>query len=191
MQRAMQSRCCWPAGQPVCVVVQPALDLVPERGPLEGLLERGRPLAPCPGCAGRTRRCRRSTSETGSASGTPSRSACAPRPDRPGAVQVLAVVDHVPVNLRGRDQVVHPVEAANQSALAAPGWADQRCDLVLGDLHRDAVDGLLACVEDAEVLELEDAFPLRAALPGAVGRAGIADARDIEIRAAGRRPLPS
>ena len=71
------------AGEAEGAVLEPVLDLVPERRsaqrPLDPLVEvvpAGR------GCAAPRRRCRRSTSGTGSVSGRPCRSAAAPRPGR-------------------------------------------------------------------------------------------------------------
>ena len=88
--------------------------------------------------AGRRRCCRRSTSGTGSASGTPSRSACGPGPGSTfGAVEVLAVVEDLALDARRWDQVVHPVEAADQRALAAARRTDQRRDVVLEDVQAD------------------------------------------------------
>ena len=82
-QRAMQSRCCWPPERPSALLLQPVLDLVPERRLLQRLLDalvEARPSARAR--AARRRRCRRSTSGTGSASGRPCRSGVAPRPGR-------------------------------------------------------------------------------------------------------------
>ena len=81
--------------------------------------------------AGRTRCCRRSTSGTGSASGTPCRCGAAPRPGRPsgrrGPRRGTAIL---PLHLGARGEVVHAVEAAQHGGLAAPRRADERGDLV-------------------------------------------------------------
>src|SRR5690606_29557167 len=44
------------------------------------------------------------------------------------SVQVLAVKERLALDARTRDQVVHPVEAAKQRALAAAGGSDERDD---------------------------------------------------------------
>src|SRR5713226_1965717 len=44
--------------------------------------------------------------------------------------------------------LVHAVESAKQSGLAAPGGANERSDLVGGDAHADVEEGLLAAVEE-------------------------------------------
>ena len=51
-------------------------------------------------------------------------------------VEVLAVVEHPSLHPRARDQVVHPVEAADQGGLAAARGPDQRGDLVLARRRR-------------------------------------------------------
>ena len=67
------------AGHAERVRLEPVLHLVPERAAAQRPSRRSRPCRPSSRArAGRTRCCRRSTSGTGSASGTPSRSACAP-----------------------------------------------------------------------------------------------------------------
>ena len=67
-------------------MMQPVLHLVPEAGAaqrfLDDLVQFLLDCASCRGCAGRRRRCRRSISGTGSASGTPCRRASAAPPDR-------------------------------------------------------------------------------------------------------------
>ena len=117
------------AGEAEGVVLEPVLDLVPERRgaerPLDALVEV---LLHARARAGRRRCCRRSTSGTGSASGRPSRSAAAPRPGRRfGAVEVAAVVD-APARRRVAPgiEVVHPVEAADERRLAAARRPDER-----------------------------------------------------------------
>src|ERR671914_468826 len=71
-------------------------------------------------------------------------------------VEVFAVVEHPALDPRGGDEVVHPVEAADQGGLAAAGGADQRGDLVLADVEGDAADGRLGPVGHLHVAELED-----------------------------------
>ena len=71
-------------------------------------------------------------------------------------VEVLAVVDDLAVDARARDQVVHPVQAADERRLAAARRPDQRGDLVLGDLHRDVADRPVLAVVDVHVAHVED-----------------------------------
>ena len=52
-----------------------------------------------------------------------------------GGVEVLAVVEDLALDRGAGDQVVHPVEAADQGGLAAARGADQRGDLVLADVE--------------------------------------------------------
>ena len=75
------------AGEAERALLEPVLDLVPERGLRAAPARRARraSLLHAERCAARTRRCRRSTSGTGSASGTPCRCAAAPRRGRPRA----------------------------------------------------------------------------------------------------------
>jgi hypothetical protein len=54
-----------------------------------------------------------------------------------------------------RDQVVHPVQAADQGALAAAGRADEGGDLVLVDLEVHAAQGQEAAVVHVDVVEPE------------------------------------
>ena len=105
-------------------------------------------------------------------------------------VEVLAVVEQLALHFGGGDQVVHPVEAAQQRALAAAGGADQRRHLVAADLHRDPLDGGDAAVEDVDALQLEDLFALDAARCWSwnSGRTAIAGPRR---RRFARLPAPS
>ncbi len=56
---------------------------------------------------------------------------------------------------RAGDQVVHPVEAAEEGALAAARGADQGRDLVAGDLDRDVARRERRAVPDREALRRE------------------------------------
>jgi hypothetical protein len=49
------------------------------------------------------------------------------------------------------DQLVHPVEIAQQRGLAAAGGSDERGDLTLGDFERDVLERLFLSVEKIEV----------------------------------------
>ncbi len=72
------------------------------------------------------------------------------------AVDVLAVVGDRPRLREARDQVVHPVEAADERALAAARRPDDRGDEVLVDVHRDVLDRRLAAVQRIEAVDVED-----------------------------------
>ncbi len=71
-------------------------------------------------------------------------------------VEVLPVVLDLAGHLGGGDEVVHPVQAADERALAAARGADERGDLVLVDREVDLADGGHAAVGHAHVLELVD-----------------------------------
>ena len=86
-----------------------------------------------------------------------------------GAVEVGAVVEELAVDPRARDEVVHPVQAAQERRLAAARGADQRRDRVPVDLERDAADRERRAVGDREVVDVEDRV-LRAARPAAARR---------------------
>ena len=53
------------------------------------------------------------------------------------------------------DQVVHPVEAAQQGGLAAPGRADEGGDGLLPDGQRHVAEGLEIAVPEVEPLDLD------------------------------------
>jgi len=72
------------------------------------------------------------------------------------SVEVLAVVEQPPGDLGDRHEVVHPVQAADQRALAASRGPDQRRDLVPVDVESDVLDGGHAAVGDRDALQLED-----------------------------------
>ena len=79
--RAMHRRCCCPPDNAMPECFQLVLDLVPECRARAGPPRRARPCRPCSRrSSGRTRRCRRSTSGTGSASGRPCRCGGGPPP---------------------------------------------------------------------------------------------------------------
>src|SRR4029450_9095893 len=72
------------------------------------------------------------------------------------AVEVLAVVEDGSLDLRPWDDVVHPVQAADERALSAARRADDRGHLVLLDLERDVAERKPAVVAHGEVADLED-----------------------------------
>ena len=65
---------------------------------------------------------------------------------------VLAVEADLALDAGARDQVVHPVEAAQERRLAAAGRADQRQDRAGLDDKRDVAYGDLLAVKDGHVL---------------------------------------
>src|SRR5437868_214873 len=69
---------------------------------------------------------------------------------------VLAVVPDRSGLLETRDEVVHPVEAADVRALAAARRPDDGRDEVLVDLHRDVLDRRLRAVDRVERFDLKD-----------------------------------
>src|SRR5215218_6050566 len=71
------------------------------------------------------------------------------------AVQVLAVVVELALDLGPRDQVVHAVQAADEGALAAARGADEGGDLVAADLQGDPAQGEEAAVVNMDVVEPE------------------------------------
>ena len=85
-----------------------------------------------------------------------------------GPVEVLAVVEDRAFDRRGRDQVVHPVEAADQGALPAARRPDQGRDAVVADIERDVAHGRIAVVADAR-----RSGPRRSAQRAPAARAGL------------------
>src|SRR5439155_27352045 len=83
-----------------------------------------------------------------------------PAPHRDGIdarpVQILAVVKHLALDTRAGDQVVHPVEAADERALAAARRPDERRHEVAVDLDADVLDRDRASITDGEVPDVED-----------------------------------
>src|SRR4029079_1180394 len=62
------------------------------------------------------------------------------------------------VEVEARDGVVHPVEAADEGALAAAGRADHGGDQVLLDLDVDVLDGHVGAVAHRQPRDVEDGF---------------------------------
>ena len=67
-----------------------------------------------------------------------------------GARDQIAVKADIALHACAGDQVVHPVEASEQGALAAARWADQGGDLVARDIDRDLLDRQGRPVPDGE-----------------------------------------
>ena len=159
MARAMQRRCCWPPDRPMADCLQLVLDLVPQRGLAQRLLDdvvHARLLARRR-CGARRRCCRRSTWGRGWASGTPCRCAAAPRPGRPpgrrgrrrgsgscprpGPTSIRSFI-----RLKQRSTVVLPQPDGPMNAVISCWRIDQ------GDVaHRPEV-----AVEDRQVADVED-----------------------------------
>ena len=95
-------------------------------------------------------------------------------------VEVLAVVEDLAVDLRAGHEVVHPVEAADQRALAAPARADEGGHGVLEDVDADVPNRDVATVRDREVADLEDGLAVRDALIAVVGE--LAELAGDEVR---------
>ena len=68
-------------------------------------------------------------------------------------VDVLAVDQDVAFHARAGDDVVHPVQRAQERALAAAGRADERRDLVGVQADRDVVQHLGGAVIEVEVVD--------------------------------------
>ena len=79
-------------------------------------------------------------------------------------VEVLAVVEDLAADSRARHEVVHAVEAADQRALAAAGRADEGGHGVLVHVEADALDRDVAAVRHVQVANLEDRLAVGDAL---------------------------
>ena len=66
-------------------------------------------------------------------------------------VDVLAVDLDVSLDARARDDVVHPVERAQERALAAARRPDERRDQVRRDVDRDCLERPLGAVVEVQV----------------------------------------
>ena len=79
------------------------------------------------------------------------------------------MVEHLSVDAGTRDQVVHPVEAADERALAAARWSDQRGDDIAVNVEVDVLHRYRRAVTHREVSDVEDNLPLqRRPLAGAL-----------------------
>ena len=151
----MHSRCCWPPDSDVPPWLELVLDLVPQRGApqaaLDDLVELGglRPAGqPEPGGDVVVDRHRRE--RVGSLEDHADDPAERDRVDR-RAVDVLAVEPDGALDPRPGGQLVHPVERAQEGALAAAGRADDRRDRMRLDGQRDVPDGAERAVVDVEL----------------------------------------
>ena len=158
----MQSRCCWPPERPSADLLQPVLDLVPERRPLERPLdalvqvalhaEHPRPERDV--VVDRLRERVRLLEDHADPA------AHLDRVDV-GRVEIGAVVEDVALDHRARHEVVHAVEAADQRALAAAGRPDEGRDGVAVDVQSHLADRHVAAVGNREVVHLEDGLAVR------------------------------
>jgi hypothetical protein len=84
------------------------------------------------------------------------------------AVQILAVEEDLSVDTSAEDQVVHPVEAADERALAAARGADEGRHLVPADVESDVLQRAERAVVDVEVGDVEHDVSRRAcrSVPG-------------------------
>ena len=146
-----------PAREAERVVLEPVLHLVPERGlanrALDALVEVRSFMPSTRGTEGDVvvDRLRERVRLLEDHADPPSH---LDRIDR-GRVEVLAVVEHASSTTAPGNEVVHPVEAADERALAAAGRADEGGDEVLPDLHRHVAQCDGPAVGDGEVGDVE------------------------------------
>ena len=84
-------------------------------------------------------------------------------PDRPPqrdhvdvrAVDVLAVDQHLAGDARAGNGVVHPVQRAQERALAAPGRSDERGHQIGAELRGDVEERLLRSVEERHAVDVD------------------------------------
>ncbi|MDQ1174686.1 hypothetical protein QE430_002993 [Microbacterium testaceum] len=72
-----------------------------------------------------------------------------------GTVEVVAVDEHAALHVTAGDDLVHAVEGAQERGLAAAGGSDERGDRAGLDVDRDALDREEVAVVDVEVLDLD------------------------------------
>ena len=78
-----------------------------------------------------------------------------------GIVDVLPVDAHLAGDPAARHQIVHPVEGFDAGGLAAAGGADKRGDLVLGNIHGDALERLEIPVKEMQAVQRDFRFHRR------------------------------
>src|SRR5919108_807993 len=151
------------AGELERACLQPHLDLVPERrlrervldATVEVVLHSERAQAPGDVVVDRLRERVRLLEDHADA---------APHRHRihAGPQEVDAVVEHLPLRAEARHEVVHPVQAADERALAAARGSDHRGDEVLVDLHAHPRDRRHGAVARGQAPDVEDGLaPLR------------------------------
>ena len=167
-------------------VLQPVLDLVPERGAAQAGLDALVEAVLQPERAGPEGDVvvDRLGERVGLLEDHADPAADLDRVDVPG-VEILAVIRHGALDGRARDQVVHPVEAADEGRLAAPGRPDERRHGLLVDVDADALQRELAVVGDVQVGDVEHGL---AALdvPACRTERDLGDARARDGRRVGR-----
>ena len=72
-----------------------------------------------------------------------------------GAVDVAAADADPPFDPRPGNDVVHPVQRAQERALAAAGRTDERGDQVRPELDRDVFERPLVAVEEREAVDVD------------------------------------
>ena len=168
MARAMHRRCCWPPDRPERALVEAVLRLVPERGaaqaPLDDRIEVALPVDPLDAAAERDVLVDRLRERIRFLEDHPD-----PAPQRVdvqvGIVDVLPFEEDRSRRPHAVDEVVHPVEAAQQRGLAAARRADERRDPLLRDLEGDLAERPRRSVPERERLDGQDRSLDHSALP--------------------------
>ena len=96
-----------------------------------------------------------------------------------GAVDVAAVDEDLAFDARPGNDVVHPVQRAQERALPAAGRPDERGDEVRLDADRDVLERPLRAVVEIQIANVDDRRPsglrrLRTCRPVGTGRGGSA-----------------
>ena len=189
--RAMHSRCCCPPESAMRRLVQPVLHFVPDRRGSQALLDALDQLALRLDQAVDAQAVRdvledRLRERVRLLEHHPD---APPQPDDVEArvVDVDAVDEHGALDARARDDVVHPVQRAEERALAAARRADERRDEIRAELDRDVVQRLLRAVVEVHAADVD--LDRRPAAVGSDGRvcfasAGIAGAGVVLITCA-------
>ena len=73
----------------------------------------------------------------------------------PGAVEIVAVDEHFPVHPRAGNDLVHAVESSDERRLAAPRRPDERRNAPGLDDEVDTFDGLELAVVDVQVVDFD------------------------------------
>ena len=92
-----------------------------------------------------------------------------------GVVEVGAVHEHLALDARAGDDLVHAVDGAEEGGLAATGRANERRHRIGLDRERHVLDGQEVAVEDVEVVDVDalghvEVFSLAAGLGREVAR---------------------
>ena len=85
-------------------------------------------------------------------------------------IDVVPVDQHLPLDPRAGDDVVHPVERAQERALAAARRADERRDHIRLDANRDVLERPLRAVIETQVPDVDERGPVRHRLAGCFRR---------------------